>query len=82
MKQLTPIQARFLKRGDLIFDFQTRVVEEIDYVGKECSTGTTTLANIHISYGINSEKADNLLPNDEVLILIDIDSIPIQRVKP
>lgn len=81
MKQLIPIQARYLKKGDLIFDFNTRIAEEIDYLGKELDGRTKVITNIIIDYGIDSQKADNFKPNDEVFILIDTDSIPIKRVK-
>jgi hypothetical protein len=68
MKQLVPIQARFLKEGDLIFCFEHRNLSRIHYVTQEGQeherTGMITkLENIHVDYGQKATTSDNFHPN-------------------
>lgn len=84
MKQLIKIEARLLKKGDLIFDYKHRDLQIIDYVGKEDKNGnytdiTSNIDNIYVDYGIESVSADNFKPNQEVTILIDTDTIKISK---
>ena len=79
-KQLIEIEARHLQSEDLIFDFKTRKVQRIDYVSLEKANGYSycgigEIANIHISYGLECNVADNFKPDYKVLILIDTDKI-------
>ena len=79
-KQLIEIEARHLQSEDLIFDFKTRKVQRIDYVSLEKENGDSycgvgEIANIHISYGLDCNVADNFKPDYKVLILIDTDKI-------
>lgn len=77
MKQLIEIKAKFLKSGDLIFDYKHRDLQKIEYVSLECPIGSTELNNIHVDYGFESMSADNFNPEQTVLILIDTDSLEI-----
>ena len=84
MKQLIEIEAVYLQKGDLIFDFKSRNLTEIRYVSKETKNGTTHLGvgeihNIHISYSEDWDGSDNFKPNEKVLILIDTQSIKIKK---
>ena len=79
-KQLIEIEARHLQSEDLIFDYKTRKIQKIDYVSLEkengdryCGIGKMT--NIHVSYGLECNVADNFKPDYKVLILIDTDKI-------
>lgn len=81
MKQLINIPAKFLQKGDFIFDYKTRVAEEVDYVAKETEGGKTDIKNIFVSYGLESMVADNFSPNDEVTILVDTNDIKIRLVQ-
>lgn len=81
-KQLIEIEARHLKSKDLIFDFRTRKVQRIDYVSFEkengdryCGIGNMT--NVHVSYGMDCDVADNFSPDYKVMILIETDEIEI-----
>lgn len=81
-KQLIEIEARHLKSNDLIFDYETRKLQKIEYVSLEKSNGERycglgEMTNVHISYGLECNVSDNFKPNDKVLILIDIEKIGI-----
>ena len=80
-KQLVEIEARHLKSEDLIFDFKTRKVQKIDYVQADNYNSVNASENIFVSYGIESDVADNFKPNYKVLILIDTDEIEIIEPK-
>lgn len=85
-KQLIEIQAVFLKAGDLIFDYKYRHLQKIEFVAKETADGSRhcgigELSNIHISYGLESNVADNFQPNCKVLILVDTDELDVIDAK-
>lgn len=83
MKQLIKIQAKFLKEGDLIFDFEKRDLQKVEYVLKEDKDGHSvretlrSVENIHVDYGEKAMSADNFKPTDEITILIDTDKLEI-----
>ena len=84
MKQLVQIQARFLKKGDLIFCFKHRNLSRIHYVTQEGqeyerTVMITELENIHVDYGQEATTSDNFHPNDYVYILLDTDTIKILK---
>lgn len=81
MRQLIPIRARFLKSNDLIFDYKSRKAQKVEYVSHEkASEKTPAVTNIHVSYGMDCQVADNFEPDSEVIILIETDDIEIAEV--
>jgi hypothetical protein len=81
MKQLIQIRARFLKSNDLIFDYKSRKAQKVEYVSHEkASEKTPVITNIHVSYGMDCQVADNFEPDSEVIILIETDDIEIAEV--
>jgi len=80
-KQLIEINARYLKSEDLIFNFKTRRVQKIEYVQADNYNSVRGPDNIFVSYGLESNVADNFKPDSKVLILIDADKIQIAEQK-
>lgn len=83
-KQLIEIKAIYLKSGDLIFDFKTREVQRVDYVSFEKKDGEPyfgigEVSNVHVSYGMDCNVADNFNPDFTILILIDTELIKITQ---
>ena len=84
MKQLIKIPAIFLKQHDLIFDYERRDLQRVDYVSIEDKNGTNKRTglmrepkNVHVSYGEEAMSADNFDPYQEVTIQIDNSVIPV-----
>lgn len=75
-KQLILIDARFLKEGDLVFDYKHRDLAKVEYVGFDRDTHRD-IENVHVSYGAEALSADNFKPKDQVTILIDTDALEI-----
>lgn len=75
-KQLILIEARFLKVGDLVFDYKHRDLVKVEYVGFDRDTHRN-IENVHVSYGIEALSADNFKPNAQVTILVDTDALEI-----
>lgn len=75
-KQLILIDARFLKTGDLVFDYKHRDLQKVEYVGFDRDTHRN-IENVHVSYGMESISADNFKPKDQVTILLDTDALEI-----
>jgi hypothetical protein len=83
-KQLIKIQAKFIRSGDLIFDYKERVfhtVSSVYYTYRNNSQSISDMKLVFISYGINSECGNNFVPNDIVSILLDIDNIEIMPIE-
>lgn len=85
MKQLIQIKARNLKVGDLIFDFNRRTLQKIQYITHEDKIGNSwrysseQVINVHIDYGEEAMSADNFEPDDDLLILINLDELKILK---
>lgn len=73
------ISARRLKKGDIIFDLKHKIGERIDYIGFDDGNGLHEIDNVHISYGLEKDRADNFKPDDRVIILIDTSDIFIEE---
>lgn len=81
MKQLIGIKAIFLKKNDLIFDYKSRKVQKVEYISHDRgSEKTNVIKNIHVSYGLDCQIADNFEPHCEVMILIETDNIEIADI--
>lgn len=76
LNQLILIDARFLRAGDLIFDYKHRDLQKVEYVGFDRDMHMD-IENVHVSYGIEALSADNFKPKDQVTILVDTDALQI-----
>ncbi|WP_320034815.1 hypothetical protein [Halarcobacter sp.] len=83
MKQLIEIPAKFLKSGDLIFDFKHRDLQKVEYVfheaknGENCKNTMAPVHSIHVDYGEEAMSADNFKPETILMILIDTDKLEV-----
>lgn len=75
-KQLILIDARFLKEGDLVFDYKYRDLAKVEYIGFDRDSHRN-IENVHVSYGMEALSADNFKPNSQVTILVDTDTLGI-----
>lgn len=76
MKQLIKIEARYLKIGDLVFDFKTREckkVQLIQHIYKD-EIMRDELKELYVDF---EDKGNYFPPNSSVLILIDTEQIEI-----
>jgi len=86
MKQLIKIPAIFLKKHDLVFDYERRDLQKVDYVSIEDEAGTNKRTglmkapkSVHVCYGEQAMSADNFEPYQEITIQIDNSAIPIVK---